>query len=75
MSKEKKDEGFLCPQCRDLVFKEQPVLSRRDKKTKICSDCGTEEAMFDARMSQWKDNEEKKILIEKEEEWLEWTKQ
>ena len=47
INKNNKDEGFLCPRCGDLVFEECPALSRRDYKTKICSDCGTDEAMFD----------------------------
>ena len=39
-----------CPRCRVTTLREPEVhnaLSRRDNKTHICSDCGTEEALFD----------------------------
>ncbi len=39
-----------CPRCKKLKLKEEQAmnaLSRRDNKTYICSDCGTDEAMID----------------------------
>lgn len=35
-----------CPRCRAMITG-FPALSRRDNKTKICSECGTLEAMED----------------------------
>lgn len=35
-----------CPRCGGPISG-YPALSRRDNKTDICSDCGSEEAMFD----------------------------
>lgn len=67
MVKDEKD--FLCPRCGGLS-KVPTALSRRDNKTKICSGCGTDEAMFDVNMYLWNDEKEKKILIEKERKWL-----
>jgi hypothetical protein len=66
---EKDVEFFVCPRC-DGLFEGYPALSRRDNKTKICSVCGSDEAMFDFNMSSWENIEEKKILIEKEKRWL-----
>jgi hypothetical protein len=37
---------FNCPRCGMIVY-EYPALSRLDNKTKICSACGHEEAMFE----------------------------
>ena len=37
---------FVCPRCYE-PYKGHTVLSRRDNKTDICSDCGTAEAMND----------------------------
>lgn len=36
---------FVCPRCscRSMQY---PALSRADNKTKICSACGTDEALF-----------------------------
>ena len=45
-----------CPRC-GKTYTEFPAISRRDNKTKICSACGTEEALFD-------------FQIHKEREWL-----
>lgn len=39
-----------CPRCGDQ-YEEFPALSRRDNKTDICSDCGTEEALIDAGLT------------------------
>ena len=35
---------MICPKC-GIEFKEHPALSRVDSKTKICSLCGTKEAL------------------------------
>ena len=59
----------VCPRCKRLIDG-HPALSRRDNKTKICANCDINEAMFDFRMSLWKDNEQRRILIEKERKWL-----
>lgn len=66
----KNKKVFLCPRCGSLS--EIPTaLSRRDNKTKICSGCGTAEAMFDLMVHLLNDDDEgKKILIEKEKNWL-----
>ena len=41
----------ICPRCKgEMEEGEFPALSRRDNKTDICSECGTEEAMIDAKM-------------------------
>lgn len=34
-----------CPRCGKEI--DYPALSRRDNKTEICSDCGTQEALED----------------------------
>ena len=39
-----------CPRCKEQKLEKYEIknaLSRRDNKTYICSDCGTEEGMFD----------------------------
>ena len=36
-----------CPRCEELFDAEFPALSRKDNKTKICSECGTSEALED----------------------------
>jgi hypothetical protein len=36
-----------CPRCKKEL-KGFPAISRRDNKTEICSECGTDEALFDA---------------------------
>lgn len=69
IKKSEKEKGFICPRCGKL-FEGKTALCRRDNKTRICDSCGTDEAMFDFQMSQWKDDEEKKILVEKEKRWL-----
>ena len=55
-------EVKLCPRCLDKYFTPygrtyvefvsppMPALSRRDNKTYICSDCGMQEALEDAKM-------------------------
>jgi len=35
----------VCPRCQNICNMQFPALSRRDKKTAICSNCGTDEAM------------------------------
>ena len=70
MKKEQKKERHLCPRCKKRDMENEEVrnaLSRRDNKTYICSDCGTEEAMFDFTRSQGKVSPSE---IEKEKEWL-----
>ena len=40
-----------CPRCKRMTMHDEQVLnklSRRDNKTYICNDCGTEEALIDA---------------------------
>ena len=39
-------EEKICPRCLKK-FSEYPALSRKDNKTEICSQCGTNEAMED----------------------------
>ena len=51
---------WKCPRCKFEVT-DYPAISRRDNKTKICSNCGTEEAMFDFKIHN---------LIEDERKWL-----
>lgn len=48
-----------CPRCRKKKNMTYPALSRRDNKTNICSDCGTNEAMFDFMIANMKKQEEK----------------
>jgi len=36
-----------CLRCMN-EYSEHPAISRRDNKTEICSQCGTEEALIDA---------------------------
>jgi len=61
-----------CPRCKKNYYNtspkenKYPVLSRRDNKTNICGFCGTDEALFDWRMSQSKDD----IRIKEERKWL-----
>jgi len=38
--------AWVCPRCGKKTT-DFPAISRRDNKTKICSKCGTEEAMID----------------------------
>ena len=42
---------WICPRCGEETTS-FPALSRRDNKTKICSKCGTEEAMIDLFLSE-----------------------
>lgn len=35
----------VCPRCQNICNMQFPALSRRDNKTAICSNCGTDEAM------------------------------
>ena len=37
---------WICPKCKNKT-KDFPALSRRDNKTKICSTCGSMEALND----------------------------
>ena len=60
-----------CPRCKKAVTC-HPGTSRRDNKTKICSECCTEEAIFDFHVAMAK--EKKKIFpanfLALEREWL-----
>lgn len=49
---------WRCPRCLAEVI-DYPAISRRDCKTKICSTCGTEEAMFDFKIFKLKEEESK----------------
>lgn len=45
----------FCPRCKINPLKRCPAMSRRDNKTKICSECGTAEALEDSRLTPpWK---------------------
>ena len=67
---------MICPRCKNDKDMKYPAISRRDNKTKICSDCGTAEAMFDFAVNQARQDskkfEERHIekSIENEKEWL-----
>jgi predicted RNA-binding Zn-ribbon protein involved in translation (DUF1610 family) len=55
MKKLNKKENKIktCPRCGLMKMRDievQNALSRRDNKTHICSDCGTEEALVDAKI-------------------------
>ncbi len=64
----------ICPRCKNPMTK-YPATSRRDNQTKICSRCGTDEAMFDFAMrSSSRSEEEKENAIKLEKEWLEGVK-
>ena len=41
-----KNNEFKCPNCGKITT-EHSALSRKDNKTRICSDCGTKEAILD----------------------------
>lgn len=62
-----------CPRCKRKVMKipiQINALSRRDNKTYICSDCGAEEALIDAKILKSDEKEIKfseKIFRKKEE--------
>ena len=45
--KNKKRQDSDCPRCKQNIEEGMHALSRRDNKTKICSDCGTDEALSD----------------------------
>lgn len=51
---------MTCPRCHKDTMAEIEVhnaLSRRDNKTYICSACGTEEAMLDAGLATYLEDE------------------
>jgi len=64
-----------CPRCKkntycfDAEQSRYPALSRRDNKTNICGFCGTDEALFDWRMSQLKVAYDD-VRIKEERKWL-----
>lgn len=42
-----------CPRCKKMKLDDEQVmnsLSRRDRKTYICNDCGSEESMIDVKL-------------------------
>lgn len=48
-------ENERCPRC-GQIYSGYPALSRRDNKTEICSQCGTEEALedyFGCKKKEW----------------------
>lgn len=46
-----------CPRCKWNLLKRHNAISRRDNKTAICSECGTQEALEDSRLiPQWFDD-------------------
>ena len=45
-----------CPRCGESMDS-RSSLSRRDNKTEICIDCGTEEALIDVKMLESTENE------------------
>ncbi len=62
---------WKCPKCKKTVTC-HPGTSRRDNKTEICSECCTDEAIFDWQVAVAK--QKKKIFpqnfIDLEREWL-----
>jgi transposase-like protein len=63
---------MICPRCKKNELNPVEVrnaLSRRDNKTYICSDCGTDEAMFDFA-ARSKPEALKKKLYAQESAWL-----
>ncbi|MAH50105.1 hypothetical protein CMI37_30070 [Candidatus Pacearchaeota archaeon] len=66
-----KHKTQICPRCKN-PYEGYPALSRRDNKTSICSDCGTQEALFDFNIERSEHLDEKlKIKARKlESEWL-----
>ena len=56
-------ESWKCPRCLTSVT-DYPAISRRDGTSKICSKCGTEEALFDLEKQEFYDR------IRKEQMWL-----
>ena len=40
------NKSWICPKCMQETT-DYPAISRRDNKTKICSACGTDEALMD----------------------------
>lgn len=50
----------LCPRCERVFLKQNPsrnALSRRDNKTRICSHCGSREALEDSKLiKHWLDD-------------------
>lgn len=59
-----------CPRCGRKVT-DYPALSRRDNKTDICSNCGTDEAMIDFAIAQrnWTGEEKRAIYAKEMSKW------
>ena len=66
------DHILKCPRCKKESLK-LDSLSRRDNKTKICDECGVDEAMFDVAIAQNNDKKKKLSLCGKEAYWLDAT--
>jgi len=47
MSKAIRYKLAVCPRCKNICDMTYPALSRKDNKTPICSNCGTDEALLE----------------------------
>jgi ribosomal protein L40E len=63
----KKNSEKICPRC-GKNYCGFPAISRRDNKTEICSDCGTQEAMFDFQINSC--SKPLPNIVKMEREWL-----
>lgn len=63
---------WTCPRCKNIAVG-YGATSRRDNKTKICSNCGTSEALFDWKVSESKRKGEpvSDQEIQEERAWME----
>lgn len=43
--KDEKQKEWICPRCKKVTT-DYPALSRKDNKTKVCSQCGLDQAMI-----------------------------
>lgn len=58
----RKPSRFPCPRCNRTPIMRTPAdfaISRRDNKTRICSDCGSEEALVDSGFLRDHDSEKR----------------
>lgn len=62
---------WICPRCSNHA-RGYGATSRRDNKTMICSCCGTEEAIFDFKVSEARKQGEliSEELVNSERSWL-----
>ena len=56
-----------CPKCKKDVDMKYPAISRRDNKTKICSECGVREAFKDYGLNK----KQSEAIIKSLNEWCE----